>query len=417
MGARGRTFLAAGAGTAVLVFVVSPFLAGEAPDAAGTAVLPERLAGYSLLTGDVAESPPGRAVALLQHGYGVELLDLPQAVVVGWGADAYRRVGEAEDRAGPETQGDPAPMLLSPDGRRVAVGDHDTDDPDLAMVDLATGVTTRHPLPGGESIRPVAWSPDGRRVAYLSSGATDPSRGDGMDGELTVLDLSSGRTEAVPGADDAVGAAFDPSGTRLAVQHVRASAGALTLVDLVDGRTREAGRGARLAGPAAWSPDGRVVAVVQRGRSKAARVAFVDARTGRRTTDPVLRLGSGIVGSAPVLGWTGEDEVVTVLPLPGTETWSGTAQLAAVPLDGGEPEVLVGIDGLDSFGVARLQLAQDALADVEVRAVTEVDRGPWPWPWRLALAVATGALVAVAAAWGTAGLARGAARRTARARA
>src|SRR3712207_8058438 len=42
----------------------------------------------------------------------------------------------AEDRAGGETQGDPAPVLLSPDGARIAVGDHDTPEPDLAVLDL-----------------------------------------------------------------------------------------------------------------------------------------------------------------------------------------------------------------------------------------------------------------------------------------
>ena len=49
---------------------------------------------------------------------------LPAAAVppvVGAVGDSYRRVDVAEERAGSETQGDPAPMLLSPDGTRVAV--------------------------------------------------------------------------------------------------------------------------------------------------------------------------------------------------------------------------------------------------------------------------------------------------------
>ena len=109
--------------------------------------MPRELAGYSYLTGSVSSSPPGPAVALFQHGYGVEFMDFPQAVVLGAGGDTYRRVDVAEGRAGAETQGDPAPMLLSPDGRYVAVGDHDTDDPDVAVVDLTTGETTTHALP------------------------------------------------------------------------------------------------------------------------------------------------------------------------------------------------------------------------------------------------------------------------------
>ena len=112
---------------------------GGSPAAAATPAVPETMAGYSHLTGSVSSSPPGPAVALWQHGYGVEFLDFPQAVVLGAGGDSYRRVDVAEERAGSETQGDPAPMLLSPDGTRVAVGDHDVERPDVVVVDLTTG--------------------------------------------------------------------------------------------------------------------------------------------------------------------------------------------------------------------------------------------------------------------------------------
>ncbi|WP_107774289.1 hypothetical protein [Nocardioides sediminis] len=86
------------------------------PGLAGVCSAAAILAGYSHLTGNVSDSPPGPAVALYQHGFGVELLDFPQAVVLSASGDTYRRVDAAEGRAGPETQGDPAPMLLSPDG-------------------------------------------------------------------------------------------------------------------------------------------------------------------------------------------------------------------------------------------------------------------------------------------------------------
>ena len=136
------------------------------------------MAGYSHLTGSVSSSPPGPAVALWQHGYGVEFLDFPQAVVLGAGGDTYRRVDVAEERAGSETQGDPAPMLLSPDGTRVAVGDHDVERPDVVVVDLTTGETTTHALPAGRSVVPVAWSSDGETLASLvSDEATNPYSG------------------------------------------------------------------------------------------------------------------------------------------------------------------------------------------------------------------------------------------------
>lgn len=410
-----RTSLVVGACAAAAVFLAGPLLADGAPSTRGPAVLPDRLAGYSLLTGDVEDSPPGRAVALFQHGYGVEFLDFPQAIVVGWRGDAVRRVDEAEDRAGPETQGDPAPMLLSPDGRSVAVGDHDTDEPDLALVDLGSGGTTYHDLPEGGSIQPVAWAPDGRRVAYLVGAPTNPYRGRSPEQALAVLDLGTGRSEAV--ADDAVSAAFDPSGERLAVQHRRAGRGApapLTVLDLADGRSQVLSRTAALAGPSSWSPDGRLLAVVLGGGHTASRVTFLEADTGAQVPGPVLRLGRGMVGSAAVLGWTAPDEVVGVLPDDDGDDDSGagdgpdTAWLAAVPVDGSAARPLTETSDLDSFGVGRWQVAQEALTDLEVRTVADVDRGPWPWPWRLVLAAAVGAL----AAWVTGRLLRRPPRRT-----
>ncbi|GGO69285.1 TolB family protein [Nocardioides deserti] len=413
-----RTGLAAGVGAAAAVLLAGPLLADGAPATRGTAVLPDRLAGYSLLTGDVEDSPPGRAVALFQHGYGVEFLDFPQAIVVGWRGDAVRRVEEAEDRAGPEAQGDPAPMLLSADGRSVAVGDHHTDEPDLELVDLGSGGTTYHDLPEGGSVQPVAWAPDGRRVAYLFGGPTNPYRGRSPQQALAVLDLDTGRSETV--ADDVVSAAFAPSGERLAVQHRRAGRDApapLTVLDLADGRSRLLSRTAVLAGPASWSPDGRLLAVVLRGGRTAARVTFLEAGTGARVPGPALRLGRGLVGSAAVLGWTGPDEVVGVLPrAEGDDRDDGragdgpeTAWLAAVPVDGSAPRRLTETTDLHSFGVSRWQVAQEALADLEVRAVADVDRGPMPWPWRLVLATVIGTM----AAWVTGRLLRRRPRRTA----
>ncbi|WP_230087032.1 TolB family protein [Nocardioides marmotae] len=408
MRARAGWPLAAGAVAAVLAFLVSPLPAGGAPGVAGPAALPDRLAGYSWLTGDVSDSAPGRAVALLQHGYGVEFMDWPQAVVVGWRGDSYRRVGEAEDRAGGETQGDPAPMLLSPDGRMVAVGDHRADDPDapdLAVVDLRTGGTTYRPLPAGGSIRPLAWSADSRLIAYLVSGPTNPYSRPGQGGDLLVLDLATGRATPVPGAEDVVRAAFDPTGSRLAVQHTRASGGGLAVVDTRDGSTRRISRAA-LPGPAAWSPNGRLLAVL-RGGGSTPTVSFLDPRTGALVGDPVT-VAPAVPGSTLVLGWTGPDKVVAFVPGPAGAASAADDEdreageddsvwLGVVPLDGGEPRTLTELGDLDSFGVATWQLAQDALPGLEIRSAPGADRGPWPWPWRAALAGVIGAL----AAWGT----------------
>ncbi len=193
-----------GAAAALLVLAVT-FLPGDAAQpASGPATIPDRMAGYSYThRRSVSASPPGRAVALFQHGFGVEFLDFPQAIVVGADGDVYRRLDEAEHRGGSESQGDPAPMLLSPQGTHVAVGDHDTGGADLAVVDLRTGDSTLYPLPAGRSIVPLAWSADGKQVAYqFSAEPTNPYGGFPITGDVGLLDPQTGIAEALPGASN-----------------------------------------------------------------------------------------------------------------------------------------------------------------------------------------------------------------------
>lgn len=95
---------------AVLAITFLPSGARDAiADSSGSASLPDRLADYSYLTGNVSSSPPGRVIATYHHGYGVEMMDFPQAIAVAADGDIYRRVDLAESRGGPETQGDAGP--------------------------------------------------------------------------------------------------------------------------------------------------------------------------------------------------------------------------------------------------------------------------------------------------------------------
>ncbi len=360
--------------------------------------VPRTMAGYSYLTNSVSTAPAGPAVALFQHGFGVEFLDFPQAVVLGAGGDTYRRVDVAEDRAGAETQGDPAPMLLSPDGRYVAVGDHDTDGPDVAVVDLTTGTTSTHELPQGRSVIPVAWSSDGGSLAMLlSDEPTNPYSGGRIKGDVAILDLDRD-TSAVMPQDGATGVAFSPDGSALAVDRTAADGAVLTIVD-ADG-ARDVRAGGVLAGPSAWSPDGRLLAITTVEPSTAPAgvdapgtpvgLAFIDATgTGGEVPEP---LTLPLAGPGRVLGWDGTDAVLVLLAAEGADA----STLSRVPVDGSDPTTLMRMDDLGSYGVGRFQMAADAADPSGVVSPDGIDRGPWPM--RIALAVLAG-LVAWLVTW------------------
>lgn len=365
--------------------------------------VPSQMAGYSHFTDSVSDSPPGPAIALSQHGYGVEFLDFSQAVVLGASGETYRRVDAAESRAGPETQGDPAPMLLSPDGTKVAVGDHVTDKPDVVVVDLLNGDSSSHALPEGKSVVPVAWSRDGRQLAHLlTAKPTNPHRGEPIVGDLGVLDLQTGETTMLRPARKVRTAAFSPDGTRLAVQRDVATGGVLTIVDIDTDTTRILEAEGELAGPASWSPDGDLLATTTVRRL--ASMAGIPTPTGLAFVDPTGRNGPvpeslelPLTPQGRVLGWSSLDQVLALTVPPGQDDGimggPDAYELSSVPLDGDEPRALMRISGLQDFGVNRFQLADATVDELQVVSPTAVHRGPLPLPARGAAAVLAGLFV------------------------
>ncbi len=382
----GRLSLLLGASAAA--FVLLPLLGdAEVRDGTPSAAIPDRLAGYSYLMADLSDAPSGRALALYQHGIGVEFMDFPQAVVLAADDDVYRRLDAAEARSGPRDQGDPGPMLLSPDGTSVALGEHATEDPDLGIVDLATGEVTSHPLSKARSVVPLAWAPDGSQVAYLAgTSPTNPYSGGPPVGDLFVLDVGSGAVSAVPGVGAAWMVAFSPDGRRIAVRRSGPGDGGLSVVDLSDGTLQAVPADGVLSSPAAWSPDGRLLAV-----SNGSGLSFVTMDGSAAAAPPQLPLEHP--DRQDFQGWTSDQEVAVF-------DWSDSdvAQLVAHPLDGGATRELTTVDDLGSYGVLRFQLASALLPGIDVRPAGEVDRGPLPARFRVLLAVATGLTIAGLAA-------------------
>jgi dipeptidyl aminopeptidase/acylaminoacyl peptidase len=396
----------AGVCSAIAVVAMGTWSASASPASVDATAVPSELAGYSHLTGSVSDSAPGRAVALYQHGFGVEFLDFPQAVVLGADGRTYRRVDVAEGRAGPETQGDPAPMLLSPDGTRIAVGDHDIDDPDVVVVDLLTGDTSRHRLPEGRSVVPVAWSPDGRQLAHLLSPApTNPYRGEPIVGDVGVLDLKTGETTMLRRAREVRTAAFSPDGTQLAVQQDVAGGEQLSVVDIASDTTRVLEADGELAGPASWSPDGRLLATTTvrslgavpgiRTPTAPTGLAFVDT-TGRGGDVPAP-LELPLAPDGRVLGWRSPDQALVLTVVQPVDDGRGEGpdayELSVVSLGHDESTALMRIPELQDFGVSRFQLADANVDELEVVTPADVDRGPLPLPVRGGAAALTGLVV------------------------
>lgn len=399
------------------------------PDAGtGPATVPARFADYSYLTGSVSASAPGRAIAVYQHGFGVELMDFPQAVVAGADGGAYRRLDVAEGRGA--SQGDPGPMLLSPDGTRVAVGRWHTSRPDVAVVDLTTGGTDELAVPGDGSALPLAWSPDSTLLAYVvTDGPADPYTGSALSGELGLLDVTTGEEQRLPADLDAREAAFSPDGTELAVHRIETDDGTLSgqdgiprmgggTVDVValDGtlrRTLPMPENDYLDGPNAWSPDGALLATaaqwvpdcdhLEAGGEAWADcfntyegpghgVAFLDASGGDGSVPAPIPAAH--VGWNGVLGWTTDGEPLFLDEPEDPETAdSDLYWLTAVPLDGSEPRPLSAIAGGGNYGVGDFQLATGLLTEAEVRDADAATRGLWPTWVRLVAAAAGAATV------------------------
>ncbi|MFF5233930.1 WD40 repeat domain-containing protein [Dactylosporangium sp. NPDC000521] len=359
---------------------LGPGLLAQPATPTGGTVLPTRLAGLSLLTAPVSEAPPGPALLMYVQGSGgPRRLHTLQTVVLSADGHTYRRLDEAERRGGPAELGtwQDAPALLAPDGTRVAVGSTGSA-ADVAVVDLRAGVTSTSAAVGAGTVQPLAWSPDGTRLAYTVG-----------DTESAVLDLTTGTSTRL--ASPATAAAFSPDGRRLAVQGTPDTEveprRAIRILDLAGGEVvtelAPAGFGVLIAGQAAWSPDGRWLAVADN-----AGVGKLDCTISFLRTD----LRDPGAPPAPIVtkeqialvGWAAADRPLV--------TQGGATEHRTV--SGPDLRPLTTADGSTTYD---LQAATTLLPAARVAPGGDPDRGPWP-VW-LRLTTAAAALAAVGLGW------------------
>ncbi|GIF66857.1 hypothetical protein Ais01nite_48920 [Asanoa ishikariensis] len=232
----------------------------------------------------------------------------------------YQKVGEGDG-------------MLTPDGRHY-VG------PGLRLLDLTTGDERQL---SGEPIwgEPLAFSPDGTELligvnnddGVITYGDdtvpdNDPEKPD----DLVAVDLRTGerRFVAVGRMNSYTTAAWSPDGTRIAVEGPVGRADVGRRLSVMDARTGAPlwtvdnfAPDRRLAGRAAWTPDGGLLAVLgfegcvnacdQAGESaRRWRLDLVDAGTGNVVAQPVPI--EGLPGE--VVGWRdGRDAVLTYTPV------------------------------------------------------------------------------------------------------
>ncbi|MEU4476116.1 hypothetical protein [Micromonospora sp. NPDC023888] len=248
--------------------------------------------------------------------------------------------------------------LLSPDGRhylRPGSGE---------LLDLTTGRQRRTVSTG---VHPLAWSPDGQQVLgtrnnddeVISFGPenqqlNDPEKPD----DLLVVDPFRG-TERMVGVGTFAAhtaAAWSPGGDLMAVTGSPdvpaqlAERQRLVVVDPAGGGPRwqvDLGDRRILAGPAAWHPDGRRLALLafdgcagprctsEQAAARTWRIEFLDAATGQ-AVGQALPAGTSVSG---IVGWRGDDPVLRYVSETKQHTDRQTV-LAALSPDGGR-EVLV----------------------------------------------------------------------------
>ncbi|WP_433312635.1 WD40 repeat domain-containing protein [Micromonospora chersina] len=227
-------------------------------------------------------------------------------------------VGADADRYRTWTVGFEAPVgeevLLSPDGRRVAVPAGSSEHPRVDLVDLVDG-TVGHlasTVPGSVTSEPAGWAPDGTALVVRDTTPANPE-GSAYVNTLSLVRLDTGRAVRLLETDQlpifGTPVAFTADGSRLAFQ-----VGDKVLVTGTDGRQitsfalpPESG----LAGKGAWLPDGTLALVSHDPDTTRWRLRRVDPATGRDLGVLALPAVDGVT-TIRLLGWWPDGSALVV---------------------------------------------------------------------------------------------------------
>jgi hypothetical protein len=363
----------------VLVPAVSAPTVVASPPVTGLR-LPDRVDAPAVLTPTIADAPPG-PVPLVMAGSRYPLTGLLYASKAMTVNAAGHRAQEWTNswRAMPGEN-----LLLSPDGTRLAWLGTDG----VHVVDLRTG-EERVVAPGPfarSTAEPLAWSPDGTYLAYAEMppglgliAGSPPMVGIGL------LDVATGTARRVIETPDGTvpdsrpGLAFSPDGLRVAYEsagrlHVAALGGRdLWWVDLPPQ--------GRIAGKAAWTPDGTAVALAVPMPCCGTTTAdwalwFYDAATGERRPDPQYSVAADLT-AIRLVGWTPAGEAVAVAFVAKDRSADLTSYISRTDFDLVRRAELVALapnrparvllrapDGVEALDVAELAVATEGVAAV-----------------------------------------------------
>ncbi|MDQ7905005.1 hypothetical protein RB614_10775 [Phytohabitans sp. ZYX-F-186] len=264
----------------------------------GATVLPSSVAEPHLWQRTLDGDPNGPVKLAFTTGHS---LNLETALVLVGADDGYRL---------DYTEMGLEPAVLSPDGRWLL---------DRNLRDLVTG-QTRDLDRSLTGYVPAVWAPDSRTavgVIMPDGGATgygpDGEELDGPDDEAVLVDAASGGVRTIGTFPDATRwqAAFSPDGDTIAMHALGAGTeSVLTIVDTDSPdppRTVTVSERQRLAGPAAWTPDGaQILLAAAEGCAWGAQCAGqtwhlqrIDVATGT-VTDETTR---GRRGTPSVVAW------------------------------------------------------------------------------------------------------------------